>query len=192
MNWQWHSVRWCKSGSSGWCWDICPILQVFQNFPMFHFYIKNQKIKACEVKSHSATFDNFPWMCWKHISGRSPYGGWFRFCFWSESSLICSSYQACARYTSGGTLRILYISEVDQTEIREPASFVGRNKHFQKITFSICLIFFCGVWSLQWFSGACFVALLRKLVFQISWVSWKPLFWLWFEWVHTQEFCTEG
>lgn len=145
------------------------------------------------MKSHSATFDNFPWTCWKHMSGLSPFGGWFRFCFWSESSLICSWYQVCARYTSGGTLLILYISEADQTEIREPASFVGRNKHFQKITFSICLIFFfwlCLVFSVVFWRLLCRTA--KKVVFQIFWVSWKSLFWLWFEWVHTQEFCTEG
>lgn len=192
MNWQWHSVRWCKSGTSGWCWHTWLILQVFQNFPIFRFYIK----KVCEVKSHSTTFDNFPWLCWKHISGLSPYSGQLRFCFWSESSLICSWYQVCARYTSGGTLLILCISEADQTEIREPASFVGRNKHFQKNyifhLFDFFFFFFGDVWSFPWSSGARFVALLRKLVFQISWVSWKPLFWLWFEWVHTQEFCTEG
>lgn len=51
-------------------------------------------------------------------------------------------YQVCARHISAGTLLILYISEADQTEIREPASFVGRNKHFQQMTFSISLNFF--------------------------------------------------
>lgn len=137
------------------------------------------------MKSHSATFDNFPWTCWKHMSGLSPFGGWFRFCFWSESSLICSWYQVCARYTSGGTLLILYISEADQTEIREPASFVGRNKHFQKITFSICLIFFffwlCLVFSVVFWRLLCrtskkvdvsdFLGFMKIFVLALVWMS---------------------
>lgn len=146
MNWQWHSVRWCKSG--WFCWDTCLILQVFQNCQYFISILKKKKKKVFEVKSQSPTFDSFPWMCWKHISGLSPCSGWFRFCFCLEPSLISSWYQECATYTSGGTLLILYICEADQTEIREPGSFVGRNKHFQKITFSICLIFFFLVYGL--------------------------------------------
>lgn len=182
MNWQWHSVRWCKSGTSGWCWHTWLILQVFQNFPIFRFYIK----KVCEVKSHSTTFDNFPWLCWKHISGLSPYSGQLRFCFWSESSLICSWYQVCARYTSGGTLLILCISEADQTEIREPASFVGRNKHFQKnYIFHLFDFFFfflwCLVFSVVFWSSLCstakkvgvsdFLGFMKTFVLALVWMS---------------------
>lgn len=91
-------------------------------------------------------------------------------------------YQVCARYTSTGTLLILYISKADQTEIREPASFVGRNKHFQKMTFSICLIFlWCLVFFMVFWSLLCstakkvgvseFLGFMKTFVLALVWMS---------------------
>lgn len=56
---------------------------------------------------------------------------------------------------------ILYISEADQTEIREPASFAGRIiKQFYKMTFSICGVFF-----FVFFFGVCVCYLGFSVVF---------------------------
>lgn len=56
-------------------------ISLFASLPEFPKNIPFPLKNVCEVKSHFTAFDSISWMCWKHISDLSPYGGWLRFCF---------------------------------------------------------------------------------------------------------------
>lgn len=80
-------------GNTGIHFSFCKSSRISQEYSIS---IKKKKKNVCEVKSYCTAFDSFSWMCWKCISGLSPYGGWLRFCFRWGNLLICSWYQVCA------------------------------------------------------------------------------------------------